>query len=1212
MSNKKILLPRTNKGDVRVPSGASVGELFMNYSSGNQAHLVFKKEKDDLAVIREQAWNDEHYASKADFENVLTVDENNVLNKKDLKVGGLEIVTGEYNFILHIPYWHHSNTDVSFTNGIAEATGNYMPFEDGYYDEDCDDEYCWVSFPDYTRMGMEFRLISVEEYETEDPVGTLFYTMAKGREIDGKIYVNDCTSVWGNYEDWSDVVEGEPYLTKELITTYGVDFTNLYLNGEEVALKSSVPSLKRVVLKNENDVVETLNVGNLQINNNVETYEEGEDDVSRKFILEANSGLSVSFDTHYENTSYEDNVSFTLSNGRIDASVSVTSDDDYESQHSDISLRNDTVKLGSSNGSGEESSIEIFSNKIGLNTPSATLNGARIATTNDIPKNVIKEITINNTVKTGTSVNLGTVVTGVKVNGSTKTGATPDLGTVVTGVKVNGVTKTGSTPDLGTFLTSHQDISGKADKADFEALSGALIDVEYVTSVAINRMNESAGFTEDGNSKLPSGQTLTAAIQELINRPTTPENVLTADENNVLDRKNLKVGGLEIVTGEYTYKLHIPHWCHNNTGEEFFNGVAEATGNYEPFEDGYYDEECNDGEGCWTSFPDYTRMGMEFRLVSVESYNEEYGTPVGTLFYTMAKGREIDGKTYVDDCTSVWGNYDDWSDVVEGEPYLTKELITTYGVEHTNLYLNGEEVALKSSVPSLSKAVLKDENGIVDALKVKNIQTSGLSVDIYKLHPDADDDGYYNNTTLNINDNINAKVSLTNYEYSILTEIELTKENAILSSRENLGDGDENISEIKVGYGSGIELNAETVTINGKVIATTDQIPKNVIKEITINNVVKTGTSVNLGTFTTGVKINGTTKTGATPDLGTFTTGVKINGSTKTGATPDLGTVVTGVKVNGTTKTGATPDLGTVVTGVTMNGVKKTGSTVDLGTVLTAHQDISGKADKADFEALSGALIDVEYVIAVAINKINEAAGFDENCNSTLDDGQTLTDAIRDLKDNPTFNSGISIAGNVTGNIGFDENDTLTISCDEGVKLTGDGSNTYTFAQDNIFLTEADGAVKEVIPRLKNNSSETRYLIGSTLYDNETRLVDTELFVSPAIYTNGVNIFAMSDETLKNFKDDIKCDFEALKTIPKKTFTWKDREENGVDIGTSAQKLQKVYPELVTIDPDGRLGVAYDKLSIVSLAYVDKLYDMYKELEGKYNELKKELDELKK
>ena len=60
MSNKKILLPRTNKGDVRVPSGASVGELFMNYSSGNQAHLVFKKEKDDLAVIREQAWNDEH------------------------------------------------------------------------------------------------------------------------------------------------------------------------------------------------------------------------------------------------------------------------------------------------------------------------------------------------------------------------------------------------------------------------------------------------------------------------------------------------------------------------------------------------------------------------------------------------------------------------------------------------------------------------------------------------------------------------------------------------------------------------------------------------------------------------------------------------------------------------------------------------------------------------------------------------------------------------------------------------------------------------------------------------------------------------------------------------------------------------------------------------------------------------------------------------
>jgi len=46
--------------------------------------------------------------------------------------------------------------------------------------------------------------------------------------------------------------------------------------------------------------------------------------------------------------------------------------------------------------------------------------------------------------------------------------------------------------------------------------------------------------------------------------------------------------------------------------------------------------------------------------------------------------------------------------------------------------------------------------------------------------------------------------------------------------------------------------------------------------------------------------------------------------------------------------TGATANAGTI-TGITMNGASMgTSGTVNLGTVLTAHQDISGKADKAD------------------------------------------------------------------------------------------------------------------------------------------------------------------------------------------------------------------------------------------------------------------------
>lgn len=46
------------------------------------------------------------------------------------------------------------------------------------------------------------------------------------------------------------------------------------------------------------------------------------------------------------------------------------------------------------------------------------------------------------------------------------------------------------------------------------------------------------------------------------------------------------------------------------------------------------------------------------------------------------------------------------------------------------------------------------------------------------------------------------------------------------------------------------------------------------------------------------------------------------------------------------------------ITGITMNGVSKgTSGVVNLGTVLTAHQDISGKADKSYVDSAIAAAI---------------------------------------------------------------------------------------------------------------------------------------------------------------------------------------------------------------------------------------------------------------
>jgi hypothetical protein len=90
---------------------------------------------------------------------------------------------------------------------------------------------------------------------------------------------------------------------------------------------------------------------------------------------------------------------------------------------------------------------------------------------------------------------------------------------------------------------------------------------------------------------------------------------------------------------------------------------------------------------------------------------------------------------------------------------------------------------------------------------------------------------------------------------------------------------------------------------------------------------------------------------------------------------------------------------------------------------------------------------------------------------------------------------------------------------------------------------------------------------------------------------NGGLIYSTSDENLKTFKDDIRCDFGELKSIPKKYFEWKSGEPPGTQIGTSAQELAKYYPELVNADEKGELAVSYERLSIVALAAVDRLYD---------------------
>jgi len=100
--------------------------------------------------------------------------------------------------------------------------------------------------------------------------------------------------------------------------------------------------------------------------------------------------------------------------------------------------------------------------------------------------------------------------------------------------------------------------------------------------------------------------------------------------------------------------------------------------------------------------------------------------------------------------------------------------------------------------------------------------------------------------------------------------------------------------------------------------------------------------------------------------------------------------------------------------------------------------------------------------------------------------------------------------------------------------------------------------------------------------------------------TNG--FFETSDATLKTFLGDVKADEATVRAIPKKYFIWDNDELKVRNIGTSAQAIQALYPELVS-EIDGVLTVDYAKLSIIALAAIDNLQTQIDELKEKIKKL---------
>lgn len=175
------------------------------------------------------------------------------------------------------------------------------------------------------------------------------------------------------------------------------------------------------------------------------------------------------------------------------------------------------------------------------------------------------------------------------------------------------------------------------------------------------------------------------------------------------------------------------------------------------------------------------------------------------------------------------------------------------------------------------------------------------------------------------------------------------------------------------------------------------------------------------------------------------------------------------------------------------------------------------------------------------------------------------------------------------------------------------GTTTYRFG--NIY--------SQALYTYPRTYSGTLYLTGFSSSPSSTSTTNAQLYASyyaqirnsntsttAAIYAPG-GFYESSDERLKDILKPVKIDLDDLSKIRKVYYTWKNSECKERQLGIIAQDVQKLYPELVDVDPEtGYLSLAYDKVTTIALGAVDVLYELVKDLKEENLELKSRLGKL--